>query len=208
MRHSRSISRRQAPTLLHAVRLAENIGAPLNHFVSINFHHTGVMSGSESRVLRHILSQRFRKWYANNQKKNGLRTESYYAWCIENAAGRDGVVYPNAHLLVHLPDYLVPGFDNKLHCWLEEAGGVLEEGATHRRGAEEPHKAIKYMLKDAHKGYAKTAGIKQERASFGVVIGKRAGCSQNPGPAAEKKFKLAERQKQLAEIELAKKRRA
>jgi hypothetical protein len=183
-RVSHYIRRKVASNVHHAIRIAEALGKPLNLFVTINFAMTGCRPDEASATFRKMLSTRFGHW--SRRPGRGSRQGGCpptFVWVMEAGGG-----VQCAHWLVHVPTSRSADFRARVVRWAEAlAGPIHAGGAIDIRPARTPKGAGRYMLKGTDPAYAAFYGV--DFKDQGLVHGKRAGTSQNLGPAAKKRLR-------------------
>lgn len=179
MRESHVIRRRQATNFAPAIRRAEQLGQPLNQFVTINFTKTQCNHKEISIIFAKIRKNYFNKWLVRPPKKLSAKKSgpAAFVWCIENTNNSI-----SAHWLVHIPDERLQDFKCKLLNWVDKAtGGITcEETVIDIKKAYNPYGARKYMLKGIDPLYAEMYKIRH--IPQGIVFGKRFGFSRLLGP--------------------------
>ena len=175
MRKTRELPLETALNLKSAHRFAADIGHPLNHLVTIHF---GKIDGDiDARRRWAQIQERARHWFS----RRGLPLVSIWAHeCSRH-------IKQHTHILIHLPRGTVAAFERMLPRWI---GGTLQPGAIDVRQAD--GNALGYILKDAPHLHHHELGIHprhSRKQSDRPIIGKRAGTSQNIGPAARAKAK-------------------
>lgn len=176
-RPSRHINRKPATNIYHAVRLAEVIGTPLTHLITINFSKTTCLANVASTAWQRLLARHFTPWIRRPPKGHTATTsEPAYVWVLENS-GDLGL-----HWLVHVPHQRLADLEAKLPGWLSTVGATLTEpAAIDVRAATNPRGAAYYLLKGTNPVYA--AGLGVQAISQGEVVGKRSGFSRSLGPS-------------------------
>jgi len=157
---------------------ARSIGQPLNFVATI---HWAVADGAgiANKRLQNLL-ELTRHWFSRRG------SDFTGVWVMEAAIGGKDV---HTHLAFHLPDYIAAA--DLEDYWLDHLGrahpNVLDFKPAHKDG----YGIIgwqRYMFKEAspktRKMYGVPSNINKFRAQQGLVVGKRAGFTQNLGPAA------------------------
>lgn len=102
-RVSRHINRKPAANIYHAARLAEVIGTPLDHFITVSFTQTTCTPGQESGTWQRLLARHFAPWLRRPPRDAKVAAvEPAYIWVLENAGGLA------LHWLVHIPPPAIP----------------------------------------------------------------------------------------------------
>lgn len=182
-RRTHFINRKPASNLFHAIRIAEKIGQPLTHFVTLTFKRADCAPEEVSSRFEKMRDDRFSPWSRRPRKRSGARPVApTYVWVIEAAGGVISV-----HWMVHLPQGRVNDFTARLPSWVEYmTDAPINAGAIDVRPAETPKGAGKYMLKGIDPAWA--ASYRINHISQGVVHGKRSGYSRNLGPTAKRRL--------------------
>lgn len=179
-RISQHISRKPASNMVHAVRVAQAIGQPLNQLVTFNFAHTTCPEHLVSRQFERLRDNHFVPWL--RRKGKGRPKPPAFIWSVENSNG-----CLNVHWLVHIPKGRVRAFRSQLPKWLAAvAGEVSCTSAIHVRHAPRPQGAAKYMAKGIDPLYAPFFRIRH--VPQGRVHGKRAGISRCLGPSVRRRL--------------------
>jgi hypothetical protein len=179
-RISHHINRNPAVNIHHATRYSEQIGLPLNRFITINFTQTSCPHSDAGAVFRRMLAERFAPWFRRTAQV-GRVIPPTYVWSMEGAGGQAAL-----HWLVHIPAGQLRAFERKLFDWLASllgeppAAGVVKVQSVYNLVG-----ARRYILKGTDPIWAKHLGVRA--VDQGVVIGKRSGFSKNLGPAARKR---------------------
>lgn len=185
-RRSQSIKSSTADNLRQAARFASSVGLPLNRHMTINLEALGVADRQATEAISSFMKS-LREW---------LKRQGHVTACIW-VRERSSHTGSHLHLLFHLP----PGVQlRKRHLAIlkritgrrYKTGCVLTRsvrGASSAQGWElylsNIERVVEYALKGEMKGRAGAFG--QPRSPQGVIIGKRAGTSQNIGQAARQK---------------------
>lgn len=181
-RITRQINRKPASHFHHAIRIAEVIGLPLTHLVTI--HLTGCPPEEASARFAKLRSNLFGKWISRPISRGAVPACSpTFVWVIENESG-----ILHAHWLLHLPARRVKEFSEKLPGWVKSVtGSAPYAGGIHVRLADTPESAGKYMQKGIDPFWGKVYQI--DFSDQGPVHGKRSGYSRNIGPTAKKRLR-------------------
>jgi hypothetical protein len=180
----RSIALSEADTckVLEAARRAIAIGLPFNRFITIHWERAGVTDplGATGRYLKQAGD-----WI----RVNGGR----FAWAWVREGGDDKGQH--VHILAHVSPGLTTGYNGRQRGWLRACGAAWRKGvilthpvgwsAHHALGGGDDYAAnlagvLDYVLKGADHRARQVHGVKTSKPG-GVVIGKRAGRSQNLG---------------------------
>lgn len=181
-RTSHHINRKPASNVLHAVRMAEALGRPLNQFVTINFGKTACTPEEAGERFEKLRDNRFGPWLRRPRKGQPLNVAPpTYAWSFEAAGGVLAV-----HWLVHIPVGRVGEFREKLPQWLDAVASITCPSAIDVRYAPKPMGAAKYALKGIDPIYAPVYDIQAE--AQGIVHGKRSGVSACLGPTMRRRM--------------------
>jgi hypothetical protein len=180
-RVSHFINRRPGANFHHATRVSERIGLPLNHFITINFTSAGARPDLAVQLLQKMITQRFSPWLRRTAKTE-MEVPPTYVWCMEAAAGQ-----MSAHMLLHMPDCLMPEFTLRLHQWLSRLLGieVISPSVLKIVSVYNLIGVRRYLLKGIDPAWAGHLGINP--VNQGKVVGKRSGFSRNLGPVARKR---------------------
>jgi hypothetical protein len=186
-RLSRHINRKPAANIYHAARIAEVLGTPLDHFVTINFTKTSCIPGKASGTWQRLLARHFAPWLRRPPKNTRCTaTEPAYVWVLENAGGLA------LHWLLHIPAQRSHDLETKLPDWLSTVGATpLEQGAIDIRPVGKPRGAVAYMLKGTNPVYS--AGLGVRHIPQGEIVGKRSGFSKSLGPSRKLALRAAGR---------------
>lgn len=186
-RVSHHINRKPASNMVHAVRVAEAVGQPLNQLVTFNFAHTDCPENLVSRQFERLRNNHFAPWL--RRKGKGRPKPPAFIWSIENSGG-----CLNVHWLVHIPKGRVRAFRAMLPVWLATVAGEIGcASAIHVRHAPRPQGAAKYMAKGIDPLYAPFFRIRH--VPQGRVHGKRVGVSRSLGPSVRRELQEAGRMK-------------
>lgn len=155
-RPSEHIRRKAASNIHHAVRLAETIGCPFTHFVTINFERAGIPEHAVHEVFQYIREVKFGPWCRRPGRGLAhLRCSPTFAW-VREATGAYG-----AHWLLHIPKGREEQFAEKLQQWLAEAAGhPVGNEVVDIKPAYNPWGAKLYMLKGTDPVYAPFYGVR------------------------------------------------
>jgi len=181
-RHSSRLAPRQCHQLATARNHAQYIERPLNYTATIHWAVADGVGTADKRCQN--LFETTRHWFSR-------RGSSFYCvWVFEAATGGKDV---HTHLAFHLPDNI--DADDLEEYWLDHLGrahpNVLDFKPAHTDG----YGVIgwqRYMFKEAspktRKMYGVPSKINKFRAQHGLVVGKRAGFTQNLGPKAIERY--------------------
>jgi len=95
-RISEALALKEVDKIARAIRIAEEIGLPLNRFITIHWERAGVADHQAARA-----TGRFLKLARDNLASK--RLPFAYVWVRENDEG-DGSKGDHAHILAHVPD--------------------------------------------------------------------------------------------------------
>lgn len=185
-RITRQINRKPASHIHHAIRIAEAIGRPLTHFVTINFSHTRCPAELVSPSFERLRNDRFGPWIRRAPRRTpSAASPPTYVWVIEN---KDGIM--NVHWLVHIPENRLAAFKTKLPKWLMNVtGAIIQDGAIDIRPITNFVGLSRYILKGTDPAWAAFYGA--IHIDQGEVHGKRSGYSENTGPTAKQRLREA-----------------
>lgn len=176
-RVSKHISRRQASNTRPAILLAEELGTPLNQFVTINFTEQGITDEDEIIAALDRIRARYARWAkAPGARRGGTPFRAAMIWCLEDTGHRA------AHLLMHVPAARLARFRIDLEAWIEkESGRPIADGTLDMRPVYNVFGVRKYMLKGLNPAFCPLYRI--DHVPQGEIRGKRFGYTQNLGPA-------------------------
>jgi hypothetical protein len=80
------INRHPAVNIHHATRYSEQIGLPLNRFITINFSHTACAADDAGPVFRRMLAARFAPWLRRTAQ-TGTMIPPTYVWSMDGGDG-------------------------------------------------------------------------------------------------------------------------
>jgi hypothetical protein len=178
-----------AENIIQAIGFSNQIGLPLNRFLTISWEHAqavGRVHDNQGRFL-----ERYMKWIRY------YRSTGAYVWSIEQ--GR--VWGYHSHVLIHVPLKLIGSFKKSVPNWIN--GDVDQSGhaktfdiqkinAGYGIAQLNPLKGItRYLLKAANDEVSEILSIRREPQKAGIVVGKRVGTSQNIGRAARIKHSIS-----------------
>jgi hypothetical protein len=177
-RVSQFIRQRSASNIHHATNIATAIGLPLNVFATITFSLTECPPDEVSWAFRKLLSNRYAHWARRVTKRSPT-----HVWAIEAAADTIEV-----HWLVHVPVEHQAEFRRRLMDWtIGVTGGVRAQRAIKTKPVNNLVGIRQYILKGMDAAFAADYGVRHQPQ--GAVYGKRAGTSQNLGPAAKRRLR-------------------
>jgi hypothetical protein len=181
-RRSTALSEADVCKVREAARRAIAIGLPFNRFITIHWERAGVTD--PLGATGHYLKQA-----GNWIKVNGGR----FAWAYVREGGDDPGQH--VHILAHVSPGLTAGYNARQRGWLKACGAAWRKrvilthpvgwSAHHALGGGDDYAAnlagvLDYVLKGADHRAREAHGVKRSKPG-GVVIGKRAGRSQNLG---------------------------
>lgn len=183
-RITRQINGKPASHFHHAIRIADAIGLPLTHLVTI--HLTSCPPEEASARFAKLRSNLFGKWISRPLNRGAVPAcPPTFVWVIENESK-----ILHAHWLLHIPAGRVKEFTRKLPVWVESVtGSAPYAGGIHIHLADTPEGAGKYMQKGIDPFWGKVYRI--NFSDQGPVHGKRSGYSRNIGPTAKKRLRDA-----------------
>jgi hypothetical protein len=173
VRESRFIDLGQAQNLSIASRFADEIGLPLNQFLTIRWP-----AGSTPRHERKWLFELLRKW----MHRAGVTFT--HVWVVEIGRLSDDNC-EHMHMALHVPDGLVGDTDEFVRSRLgtDDQRALKVKPVTDRAGL------IRYFLKGVDPAGYKQFGIPvKEQGGQGTVVGIRCGTSRNIGRAAREAY--------------------
>ena len=184
LRASKSITMRQATSIMEAVRFAKLIDLPLVAHLTIHWSLTDAGDDPDGKLFAKV-REGLDKWL----HRHGIVFAS--AWSRERQSGGQSDVV-HCHLLFHLPVQYRTG---KKLLKVEDAISRLVQ--RHGRGLTD-ERAIKLVIHDNPDGkyLIKGGGTKvwkrfrvrkEHRRSQGLIHGKRCGVTENIGPAARQR---------------------
>ena len=155
---------------LHAAdAMAEQLGLPLNTFVSIFWEATFPGSASMPSTFR-LGMKRMGQWF----RDNGIRNASVYVHENPDDAKL------NSHLLVHVPKHLRRAFKAKAADWFQGLDGGVQVDL--RNDADRQAKGLgtrlQYMAKGADDMTCRFYGGRRAKGGQGPIAIKRAGVAQ------------------------------
>ncbi len=180
-RVSFALTLKAAIGLMEAAFFALAIGLGLNRFVTIHWDTAGV--SDDLAATGHWL-----KLAGDWIRSRG--GQFAYLWVRENGVSKGAHV----HILMHLPPYLVDGFNRRQQGWIKACGGQRKKGVLYSRPIGQNHRhyavgwiagqayeanlreTLDYVLKGADDAAREALGIKRSEPG-GAVTGKRCGTS-------------------------------
>lgn len=194
-RESRELKAATVANLRAAAHFAPKAGVPFNLFKTIHWQKAGVSDplAATGRFLK-LASDWIRS-------KGGT---SAYVW-VREAGDEKG---EHVHILLHVPPALAPGLARRQRGWLQACGAEWRRGViyTERIGQSLRHATagevsgkdylahlkavVGYVLKGGEPVALEALGLERVETT-GAVVGKRAGVSQNLGPAARRRYAKA-----------------
>jgi hypothetical protein len=156
---------------------AEEIGLPLNQFVTINFTTQGVTEEREICGILEKIRRRYCRWAKEpGKKKRALPFTGTMIWVLENTG------HVAAHLMLHVPESRLTFFENEVAAWVAKyTGQPLASTALDIRPIYNPHGLRKYMLKGLDPIYGNLYRVRT--TPQGRILGKRMGYTKNLGPS-------------------------
>lgn len=176
---TRYIKRKPAQNMFDALRYANELNLPLNHFVTIRLTvEPADRAAAELSQIRGKLRSMYS--YLAKRLEQGESTLAYI-YAIENPEGAD----VHAHLLIHVPPELSPHFKNKVERIVRAVRGTYKARDVHITPITDGrfHSAMQYILKGVDAETANHFHL-EEIVDQGEVHGQRAGTSRNIGLAA------------------------
>lgn len=189
-RKSEALSERQVRGIIDAAYYAQKIGLPLNRHLTVHWGRMGIGEAGATAATGALL----------RRAGQVLRAWSFpfaYVWVRENDIG-DGSKGPHSHIMMHVPPAAARQFVRLQIGWIEQIAGrkyVAGTLRTKRIGGRvdtattspeqyQPNldRVIRYVLKGALKDTAAKLGLPRCDTG-GLIIGKRAGWSENIGAA-------------------------
>lgn len=179
-----SISLNSADNAIQAVGYADQIGRPLNRFVTIDWQLAQCLGRFQD--VQGKFFERFSKWA--RYRNFGVA----YVWALENS--RDIGIH--SHILIHVPSHHLIDFKRIVPKWID--GDVDQSGATktfkiqtvkYHSGADRLNpvkKATKYLLKGISDQARQILTPIEDRGPQGVIVGRRCGTSESIGRTARK----------------------
>ncbi len=176
LRLSQEISAAQVENLVQAAGFAALIGLPLNRHLTILWKQANCIGRVQDIQGRFI--ERLRKWL----EYRGVVPA--FVWVVER--GRENGLH--SHIVVHVPAAHREAFRQMLPRWIDgdvDAKTVKLTSVRYRVGdgyLSAVKGLLRYLLKGAARRSTNQLGITHRPQ--GLVMGKRAGTSQNLGPLA------------------------
>jgi hypothetical protein len=186
--YSDLISTRQYQNAVAGVRFAYERGYAINLSVDINWSRTEASDDPRGAILDGMMIGA-RKWL----RRNGVIV---FAQVEVRECPGDPTPIPNAHVMLHCPDALIPDFKRYYRGALRRRTGSLHAQALKftaiGRGNPTLEAALgklRYLGKGIDPHAAEKHHIRHE--SQGRVFGKRVSLSQDIGPSARRKHAAA-----------------
>lgn len=179
-RKSEYMGVREVSNLLHAARIAECVGEPINTMVTVNLTLLGRTSTSVDDIAS-ALAERFRKWVTRPGRKGaaGKPPKARYFWAAENPS------HVNLHLAVHVPPERKSDFEAKARRWVVRVVGPVDvPEAVHFRAVDYAPGIAEYLSKGAHPAVSRAYGLKHRPQ--GWLTGTRSRTSRSLGPTTKK----------------------
>ena len=181
-KRSTAIQVKSASNIRVAMNVAEEMGLPLTHFITINFGLTECPPEQAVAAFGKIRTNHFGKWVlrpAANSNRGSVPPA--HIWVFENP---DEIMY--VHWAVHVPPGGESDFESRLPKWVERAtGGTVADGALDMRPVHDVGRLALYFLKGADEAYTTYSNIRYEPQ--GVIEGRRFGVSRSLNRTARKK---------------------
>lgn len=114
-RVSHSLTAGQRQSIGSAAIFAIRLGLPLNRFITVNWSTAGVRNGFES-------TQAFIKRCGDWLRARGVR--------LAYVRVREGVGGDHVHILLHVPEHLIPTFWPAQNRWLRAVGAGFSKGSV------------------------------------------------------------------------------
>lgn len=197
-RSSVYLSLGQVNGMIEAANFAERIGLAFNRHWTVHYEMAGIAEHDGTSFVGGLLALLGKHVRRAGGKSAGL-------WARENGDGKGGHV----HILLHLPRGMT--LRNRSRSWIKAAGGNPKlrvsfvrtiRGCEAGSSSDELSEAVKGQVRDANRRAVlayliKGASVETGRAlglprhgEGGMVVGKRAGWSENIGAAARAKETL------------------
>ena len=175
-RVTRTIGLKAAENIVMAAGFADQLGLPLNRFVTVRWE--GRQSIGTIQTRQGLLIERMSKWlrYRN--------VPPAYLWVIENGLAR-GL---HSHILIHVPSEHLKAFKRKAPTWID---GTIDKSTVDVRRTRYGHGLdrlnglkgrLRYILKGGDEQVSRLISVDLKHQ--GTVAGKRSGTSQNIGVKA------------------------
>ena len=175
-RVTRTICLKAAENIVLAAGFADQLGLPLNRFVTVLWE--GGQSIGTIQTRQGLFIERMSKWlrYRN--------VSPAYLWVIENGPAK-GL---HSHILIHVPSKHLKAFKRKAPTWVD---GPIDKSTVDIRRTRYGHGLnrwnglkgrLRYILKGGDKAVSSLMRINLKHQ--GTVVGKRSGTSQNIGVKA------------------------
>ena len=176
-RNPQNLKRSQVDNLFDADDYANQIGLPLNRFVTVAWLLTN--SGNLCAPIWQRGLKRLQQWVRDRGGK------SAFVYVHENPTSSLGDEKPNTHILVHLPNHISKtAFSRQVETAFEAFDGGVD--IQPRTVGDNPDRRLQYMTKGAHQSTCWAYGGKRQKGGQGVIQIKRCGTSQNIGRSARK----------------------
>lgn len=191
VRTSNTLGQPELERLLAVIRLAPEIGLPLNRLVTIHWERAGIAPGPAIAAATARLLKYARDWL------RGHRQPFAYVWVRENDCG-DGTKGDHVHILCHVPDGMT--FGRNQMRWLRLIAGapyrarVIDTrrvgGHANTATASPDHyqanleAVADYVLKGAERDAAEVLGLGRW-GDGGRIMGRRSGISRNLSAAVQ-----------------------
>ena len=178
-RHSSRLAPRQCHQLATARNHAQYIEKPLNYTATIHWAVADGVGTADKRCQK--LFETTRHWFTR-------RNSSFYCvWVFEAATGGKDV---HTHLAFHLPDHI--DANDLEDYWRDRLGRTYENALDIEPAHSDGYGIIgwqRYMFKEASPRMRKLYRVPSTfRPQQGLIVGKRAGFTQNLGPKAIERY--------------------
>lgn len=187
-RTSESLNAQQVANIFEGATHAAAIGLPLNRHITIHWEQAGLPDSGASKATGRYL-RNASEWIA---RRGG---QTAYVWVRENGLKKGSHV----HILIHVPARL--SFASAQRRWLSAMTGSPYRPRTVRtrvvgRTSTDPENSpevyasnlanvLSYLVKGASDEVAEELRLERQQTG-GLVIGKRAGTSENIGRSARR----------------------
>jgi hypothetical protein len=181
-RQSDHMKVREVSNILHAARLAEAQGTPVNVMLTVNITMMGRNSPCVAPVAR-ALAERYRKWVTRPGKRSpGPKARPAYYWAAENPS------HTHVHLSMHVPQCRMDDFKRAALKWVTAVlGRIFHSDAVHFQDLDYAPGNAEYLCKGTNKAIASAMNLKQ--APQGWIIGTRSQTSRTLGPGSKKRLR-------------------
>lgn len=184
-RRTTALSLKQAEGVIHAALHAERVGLPFNRHVTLRLEQVGVANADDVRAIGRFLKL-FRDWLSSQGHSTA------YAWVRESGY----VIGSHVHILLHVPpDVALTG--SRSRKWMKLlTGGRYQRGAIRTKRLPKAAYAanldnlLAYLCKGLAPADVAALGTGRHKPG-GVIVGKRAGWSENVGQKAIRMSRLS-----------------